>query len=50
MGHGESLNIKNKGGVLPHLNTRTLPSDDVTQRSLYEENLVLFVFYLFFAK
>ena len=33
MGQGEGLNILNKGGALSHLNTRTPPGDDVTQRS-----------------
>lgn len=33
MGHGEGLNIWNKGGALTHLNTRTPTGEDVTQRS-----------------
>ncbi len=33
MEQGEGLNILNKGGALSHLNTRTPPGDDVTQRS-----------------
>jgi RNA-directed DNA polymerase len=33
LGHGEGLNIKNKGGALSYLNTRTPTGDDVTQRS-----------------
>ena len=33
MRQGEGPNIENKGGALSHLNTRTPPGDDVTQRS-----------------
>ena len=33
MGHGEGLNIWNKGGALSNLNTRTPSGDDVTQRN-----------------